>query len=271
MSSPTDPEDLNTQLSNLAIDKKKDINILLLGSTGVGKSTFINSIANYLSFADLKTAVKEPPLVLIPSQFTVKDKNDKLQEVSIGNDDNNESLNTGESATQDVKTYVFPIWNGQLNVRIIDTPGIGDTRGIEKDNENSENILSFIASLHELHAICFLLKPNESRSTVYFKYCMSQILSRLEKSASKNIVFVFTNTRGTDYGPGETMSILKKAIDEIQSKPPYCVIPLNRNVFCLENEAFKYLHAVKKIIEFENSYDKTMSVSWETSTKQCWG
>lgn len=94
---------------------------------------------------------------------------------------------------------------------------------------------------------------------------------RLEKSASKNIVFVFTNTRGTDYGPGETMSILKKAIDEIQSKPPYCVIPLNRNVFCLENEAFKYLHAVKKDIEFENSYDKTMSVSWETSTKTMLG
>lgn len=73
---------------------------------------------------------------------------------------------------------------------------MGDTRGVITDEDNCENILNYINRLHQLHAICYLTKAQQSRSTVFFKYCVSQILSRLEKSACKNIIFVFTHTKG---------------------------------------------------------------------------
>lgn len=195
-------EDLMTfeDLSLKDVDRK-EVNILLLGETGVGKSTFINSIFNYLQFETFVKAEREFLNVLIPVRFSVEDKNGKKQEVIFNSqkDAANEMLETGASATQAVKTYNFYINTGKTLVRLIDTPGMGDTRGIQADDENCENILNYISRLHELHAICYLTKPQQSRSTVYFQYCVSQILSRLEKSACKNIVFAFTHSRGKQY------------------------------------------------------------------------
>ncbi|KAJ8984982.1 hypothetical protein NQ317_016893 [Molorchus minor] len=245
--------DLEKKFKDINLKEKSDINILLLGETGVGKSTFINSIANYLTYTDLKKAEKGNLLTLIPSKISIKDKNDEYRTVQIGSmEDKNEYLDAGVSATQDVKTYVFPIWEGKAKVRLIDTPGMGDTRGIAQDDINCENILSYIG---QLRASCYLFP----------------ILSRLDKSASKNIIFVFTNTRGTDYGPGDTFPILQEVVRDIESRPPNVKIPLNRNIFCFDNEGFRYLAAMKKDIEFDPFSKERYSESWKKSVEQCWG
>ncbi|KAJ8910297.1 hypothetical protein NQ315_002459 [Exocentrus adspersus] len=268
-----------TSYSSNLVKKTKDlklkddqfINILLLGETGVGKSTFINSLANYLTYSDFKKAEKETLVILIPSKCEVKDKHDEYHIINIGSEeDQNECLDTGMSATQDVKSYVFPISNGNIKVRLIDTPGIGDVRGVAQDNINCENILDYIGQLHELHAICYLFKPTNPRITVYFDYCMTQILSRLDKSASKNIIFIFTNTRGTDYSPGDTFPSLQKVIDGIKAKPPHVDIPLSRkNVFCFDNEAFRYLAAIQKGVAFDGPTKQRNHESWKRSVQQC--
>ena len=52
-----------------AFIEKEDVNILILGETGVGKSTWINGIANYAKHNSLQDAMDDPELtVLIPSR-----------------------------------------------------------------------------------------------------------------------------------------------------------------------------------------------------------
>ena len=54
------------------------------------------------------------------------DENYELQTITTGKEDN-ECQNTGQSATQGTRAHVFN-YKGAVNVRLIDTPGIGDTR-----------------------------------------------------------------------------------------------------------------------------------------------
>lgn len=196
----SDAEEVLKNVNRLSLQDKQEINILLLGETGAGKSTFINSVFNYLQFEEFTKAEHEHVNVMIPVSFEIPDENDVMKKVSLGSkNDANEDLTTGMSATQAVKTYSFTAKtkaNKEVMVRLIDTPGMGDTRGVHADEKNCENILSYINRLHHLHAICYLTKSQQSRSTVYFNYCVSQILSRLEKSAGKNIIFVFTHSKG---------------------------------------------------------------------------
>ena len=56
-------------LKGLVDNKKKDVNILVLGETGVGKSTWINGIANYAKHDTLEDAMDDPEFTfLIPSR-----------------------------------------------------------------------------------------------------------------------------------------------------------------------------------------------------------
>ena len=105
----------------------------------MGKSTWINAIANYLKFETLEDAFEnraEEMEALIPSSFSFR-KNNEQWEIKIGEQDSNENLAVGQSATQFPKEYNFTIGNTKVN--LIDTPGIGDTRGIDVDKVQDMN------------------------------------------------------------------------------------------------------------------------------------
>uniref|UniRef100_A0AC34G1C3 G domain-containing protein n=1 Tax=Panagrolaimus sp. ES5 TaxID=591445 RepID=A0AC34G1C3_9BILA len=121
---------------------KKTLNVLILGETGVGKSTWINAFANYLIYNTLEEAITaETPICVIPTKFTLFDKNNQCHEIVLGNHENECFENEGQSATQDAKTYFFETEN--YNVYLIDTPGMNDTRGPrEVKKEEAKNEIS---------------------------------------------------------------------------------------------------------------------------------
>lgn len=258
-----DSADLKTLLKQMRL--KKELNILLVGETGVGKSTLINAFANYLSFETLNEAEKNLDRLVcpIPAEFTINDKNNNQVSVKIGyNDENSENFQIGESATQFTKAHVFTLYDQkdrELLLRIIDTPGIGDTRGFDHDKKNFQNILSFISNYKNLDGICFVLKTPISRITPSFKYYMKEILSNLHRGVSSNIVFCFTHTVNK-LSLSDPMRILDKFFDNEDIQVSHV-----SNVFHFDNESFKYLAARCKGVQFEQNYEEYFSKQWNSS------
>ncbi|GAB6028998.1 hypothetical protein CHUAL_004787 [Chamberlinius hualienensis] len=245
-----------------------NINVLVLGESGVGKSTFINAFANYLTFDELPTKSNHNLVSLIPTSFTMYDENDVERIISFGKESDDHSFAVGEAATRYPSCYEFPV--GDQKIRIIDTPGIGDPRGINQDHANFENILMFISNFENLHCICILLKPNNARLNVTFDFCIKQLLCHLQKDASKNIVFVYTNSRSTFYKPGDTGPLLRKMLKDIENNPPYVNIPHDSNrVYCMDNEAFRFILAMHEGVKFDVEIQKDFSASWNKSAKEC--
>lgn len=239
-----------------------NIVLLLLGETGVGKSTFINAFVNYVTHTTIDDALKSELISLIPSSFTITDADYNETVVKIGND-TNEVFDIGKSATQTCKTYIFPI--NDKKIVIIDTPGIGDTRGVEQDKKNFQHILQFVGNYDKINGICILLKPNNARADVLSNYCIHGLLAQLHKSASKNIVFCYTNSRSTLYRPGDTHPKLRKSLEDLYAATNVN-IPLNKdNTFCFDSESFRFLAALKQGIKFSPEERSDFEKSWEKS------
>ncbi|CAF1038121.1 unnamed protein product [Didymodactylos carnosus] len=243
-----------------------DMIILLLGETGVGKSTFINALVNYFTYEKLDDAIDGHMISVIPSSFVMTDPETFEQtKIKIG-EDLNEMDRPGQSATQSCRCYVFPIGNRKL--KIIDTPGVGDTRGIDEDKKNFKNILSFIGHYEHINGICMLLKPNESRLNIFFRFCIKELLTHLHRSAKDNIIFCFTNARSTFYSPGNTAPLLKQLLTELKQTTNVDVPFSKDNTFCFDNEAFRFVAAIKNNIPFTDEQKEDFRKSWDTSVKE---
>ncbi|KAJ4287838.1 hypothetical protein N0V88_007548 [Collariella sp. IMI 366227] len=247
----------------------EEVNILILGETGVGKSTWINAFVNYLTHASLSDAIKAGELQCpIPCSFStqMKDPNDPegrfvQRDIKIGKSQDEHDGARGQSATQ--RTSVYAIDVGKTRVRLIDTPGIGDTKGLEQDNRNMADILRVLRTYDKLHGILILLKPNAARLTVMFRFCIKQLLTQLHRNAAHNIVFGFTNTRGSNYQPGDTF----KPLETLLSAYNQVKMGLfHHNVYCFDSESFRYLAAQQKNIDMGLFEDNTRS--WEYSVTE---
>ncbi|RIA85229.1 hypothetical protein C1645_782329, partial [Glomus cerebriforme] len=207
--------------------------------------------------------------VLISSKFTIVDDNYETRTIKLGNDDPNEVEEVGESATRECKSYVFHSAENKL-IRFIDTPGMGDTNGLEQDVKNFENILWYISYHKYLNGICILLKPNNSRLNVIFKFCIQELLSHLHKDAKDNIVFCFTNARETNYRPGNTKLLLEKQLEDLkrQSRTDVEINVVKNTMYCFDNESFRFLAAIKNDIQFTESEERNFAESWKKSVDE---
>ena len=246
------------------------INILLLGESGVGKSTFINAFVNYLIFKSLGEAEQGKTIVLIPVSFLMTTGNNFEEHiVKLGDQDNfnNEDFDhPGQSVTQHCKSYVFHMRDTYgKKIRIIDTPGFGDTRGLHQDDLNMQHILEYVNNLIHLNAICFLLKPNTSRINNFFLTCLNQLVDLLGPNARHNIVFCFTNARSTFYTPGDTAPLLKSLLKSFTLGD----VPFKKeNTFCFDNESFRYLVVQQNGIQFSNEERCEYECSWSKSVSE---
>ncbi|XP_039505296.1 uncharacterized protein LOC120461205 [Pimephales promelas] len=161
--------------------------VLLVGETGVGKTTLINTMVNYL--------------------LGVKFEEKLWYEIT-----EEEARDQSQSQTSEITMYeVCPI-NSPISLTIIDTPGYGDTRGLEKDLEVAENLSMLFQSndgVHVVDAVCFVTQASKNRLSDRQHYIISSILSLFGKDIVNNIVFLITHSDGLP--PQNVLGAINKA------------------------------------------------------------
>ncbi|KAN0027697.1 hypothetical protein ACTFIU_010676 [Dictyostelium citrinum] len=289
--------------SSIPIKKDTDdqeYNILLLGVTGSGKSTFINSAYNYLKYSSLEEAIVKGDInkmFMIPTKINMTDSksinysfsingstmtqaNNDIGNRSVENrttdnyETNSEEIKIGESVTRIPKKYPL-IYNGRL-FNFIDTCGIGDTRGIQQDSINFELILAQIAQLKYLHGVCIFMKPNDSRSTVLYKWCLNELLTKLHHSAKDNIMFCFPNSRGTFFRSGDSQLTLKNYLQQLKldlnidiENSNNCNLTnrsLESREYYFDNDALHFLAVKSQGGYFDQSEEAQYHYSWTKSS-----
>jgi len=216
--------------------------LLLLSQSGVGKSTFVNALKTFVEYPTLDNALEDVQSlsVLTSIQFTSgippNQKMVKLDPPDAA--DGNEVLGKGQSSTQMPRVYTFP----DIKLSIIDTPGIGDNRGVDQDVLNMDLIIDVLdrEKVAKINGILLLLKPNEARLNINFQYCLRQLLLHLHRDATQNIVFCFPHASGTGYQVGDTITPLLADVATLNSNLPstHKIRVTEETVFCFDNNAF---------------------------------
>ena len=92
-----------------------------------------------------------------------------------------------------------------------------------------------------------------------------QILDLLGPNICQNLTFCFTNARSTFYTPGDTAPLLKHMLKSLTIGN----IPFEKqNTFCFDNEAFRYLVALRDDIVFSEENKQEYVRSWSVSVTE---
>uniref|UniRef100_A0A914XX69 AIG1-type G domain-containing protein n=1 Tax=Panagrolaimus superbus TaxID=310955 RepID=A0A914XX69_9BILA len=224
----------------------------------------VNSIYNYLKYDFEEVSKAESVDCMLPCQFQLQTPDFKKIVFKAGPEDKNENFNdNGESVTQHPKVYSFK--TEQYHCQVIDTPGLGDTRGAKQDEHNLNLIRNAIIEIKELHSICFVMPSNISKLTSNFEVHMRDLLSLFPKTALKNVFFFFTYANSTFFNIGDTRNTLEEFISTFK-ETNNAEIPFGmENVCCVDSEAFMYFIATNQGHKYQNRDLESFRVSWNKS------
>uniref|UniRef100_UPI0037E74CAA uncharacterized protein n=1 Tax=Semicossyphus pulcher TaxID=241346 RepID=UPI0037E74CAA len=164
--------------------------VMLMGATGSGKSTLINGMINYIVGVDWKDNFR--------FKLTEED----------------ESRSQAESQTSEVTVYKINHQEGfelDYSLTIVDTPGFGDPRGIERDKEITEQLRKLFSDdlgVREIDAVCFVAQASSARLTPTQKYVFDSVLSIFGKDIAENIRVLVTFADGQ---PNPVLEAIKAA------------------------------------------------------------
>ncbi|XP_067291755.1 uncharacterized protein [Pseudorasbora parva] len=162
--------------------------ILMLGETGTGKTTLVNAMINYMLDVQREDKV----------WFEITDE--QIDQTS------------SHSQTSIITVYGFYLQQSPIDLTIIDTPGFGNTRDIQKDKEIAESLLSLSESaegIHEVDAVCLVIKATQNRLSDGQIYIFDTAQSLFGRDIAKNIVLLFTHSSGAP--PKNALTAVKEA------------------------------------------------------------
>eukprot|EP01063_Lacrimia_lanifica_P021514 TRINITY_DN2895_c0_g1_i1.p1 TRINITY_DN2895_c0_g1~~TRINITY_DN2895_c0_g1_i1.p1 ORF type:complete len:1035 (+),score=342.85 TRINITY_DN2895_c0_g1_i1:50-3154(+) len=145
--------------------------IMVIGETGSGKSTLLNAMANWAAGVGYDT----------PVRYRLVHEAERSQ---------------AYSQTQTVETYRVACGKFSYTLRLIDTPGFGDTSGVERDGQITKDIYEFLQGEEEIHAVCFVAAASLPRLTVTQQYIINKVLTMFGADAVENVFLLITFADG---------------------------------------------------------------------------
>ncbi|XP_016374383.1 uncharacterized protein LOC107713403 [Sinocyclocheilus rhinocerous] len=170
--------------------------VLMVGETGSGKTSLINAMINYI------LGIRWEHKIWLEAAEAYE--------------------NQTESQTTAVTVYEVYAKGSPFSLTVIDTPGQGDTRGLDKDKLIPETLQLLFRSedgLHEIDVVCLVLKATDARLHERQLYILDEVLSLFGKDIEKHITILITNANKT-----------------VPKKPLECIKKANQNSMCKNNE-----------------------------------
>jgi energy-coupling factor transporter ATP-binding protein EcfA2 len=165
--------------------------LMVLGATGAGKSTLINGMINYAMGVKWE---------------------DNFRFKLISDEGSGDQSN---SQTKWITAYtVHPMAGSRLPYKLtmIDTPGFGDSGGLERDNVIVDQIREFFSrrdGIQHLDGIGFVAQASLARLTPTQKYIFDSILSIFGKDIEQNIFLMLTFADGQKPPIMDAISVAK--------------------------------------------------------------
>lgn len=155
--------------------------LMIVGATGAGKSTLINGMINYIFGVRWEDKFRFKMIVENP-------------------------VTQAKSVTQKITAYTLYHQEGSpvnFTLTIVDTPGFGDTQGLERDKRIISQIKDFFSlsppegGVDHLDAIGFVTQASLARLTPTQRYIFDSILSLFGKNVGGNIFMLITFADGS--------------------------------------------------------------------------
>ena len=175
--------------------RKRPKVVLAVGETGSGKTTFINAIFNFLCGVEFKDNFR----------FKLIEESKTKSQV--------------HSQTSVITAYTIhhqPWFKISFPITIIDTPGFGDTQGIQRDIEITQQIRRFFTSLgtkgiDTLDAVAFVATASSARLTPTQQYIFDSVLSLFGKDIVNNIFMILTSANSKPKSKPVVLGAIKAA------------------------------------------------------------
>ena len=213
-----------------------ELNLVLLGPSGAGKSSLVNLFylwANQIQTQDLSQIER------VPIKTTYFDGNDSFEK---------NIFNPQESCTQSVSSYSFLMKNTNYKLQFLDTPGIGDTRGISQDDENILEICESIHNIGNVSAIFLVFNGSETRLSSRLQYVFKKIEGILSDDLLSNVFVLFTHVNSKPNFSSDLFQPLGIGRDKI--------FTLNNQAFTLSKEDLRSEKTFKRFsISFRDCFD----------------
>jgi GTP-binding protein EngB required for normal cell division len=232
-------------------DPRYPFKMLFIGEAGSGKTSFLNLLYNCATVQALGCGFGKEGLEYFRQFNDIQLEN--AQSIS-------ESM---ESKTNAATRYNVEI--GGLKIGIIDTPGFGDSRGVQQDEINVERIIDVLKKEEYINCVCLIISGRQPRESALLKYVLTKITAILPREILQNVIVVFSNT-------GDSLDLI---LDQ-NELAKYFGRQVLQGIFFIENPYCRLDKAKDKVAQLgmervakclQKSFDDTVRVLTEMCLK----
>lgn len=162
------------------MDCEDTVTTVILGETGSGKSSLID----LFHFWGRESCGEQP-------------KFEDVAKLSLIDKANEAGGSQSGSQTIEPRQYSFRLKfaDRDYSFALLDTPGMGDIKGLKQDDDNIQSILTFVEQTSSVNAIVLMLNGSNCRVSARTQYILQRLYGMCPKTFENHLYLFFSNTQ----------------------------------------------------------------------------